>query len=72
MLLTKKKLKEILQSWRVSIPPGIEKELLAQYGNLAIDDEGYLHDYTEQDLYEQLRKRLLSVTNSDKEVTSLN
>lgn len=72
MLLTKKKLSEILQNWRVSIPPELEKELLAQYGNLATDDEGNVFEYTEQDIYEQLRKKLLHVKNFDKEVPSLN
>jgi len=58
MLLTKKTLKKILQDWRASIPAELEKELLEEYGNLVTDDEGYLHDYTEQDICEQLRKRL--------------
>ena len=58
MLLTKKTLKKILQDWRASIPAELEKELLEEYGNLVTDDEGHLHDYTEQDICEQLRKRL--------------
>ena len=58
MLLTKKDLKEIQESMRVSIPGGIEKELLNQYGNLVSDDDGNVSEYTEQDIYEQLRKKL--------------
>lgn len=58
MILTKKELKEYLQSMRISIPADFEKELLAQYGNLATDDEGHVFEYTEQDIYEQLRKKL--------------
>ena len=37
----------------------LEKELLDQYCNLATDDEGHIFEYTEQDIYEQLRKKLL-------------
>jgi hypothetical protein len=59
MLLTKKELTQILQDWRKSIPAEMEMELLYDYGNLVVDDEGHLHDYTEQDLCEQLRKKLL-------------
>ncbi len=58
MLLTRKELNKILRSWRVSIPPDLKKELLEQYGNLWTDDEGRVHDYTEQDICEQLRKKL--------------
>lgn len=59
MLLTRKELNEILRSWRIwYIPAELKKELLEQYGNLWTDDEGYLHDYTEQDICEQLRKIL--------------
>lgn len=59
MLLTKKELNKILQDWRIAIPAKLEKELLDDYGNLVIDDEGHLRDYTEQDIYEQMRKKLL-------------
>ena len=60
MLLTKKELNNILRGWRIwHIPAALTEELLEQYGNLAIDDEGHLPDYTEQDICEQLRKKLL-------------
>ncbi len=58
MLLTKKKLNTILENWRISIPAEVKKELLEQYGNLATDDEGHVYEYTEQDITEQLRKKL--------------
>lgn len=59
MLLTRKELNNILRSWRIwYIPAELKKELLEQYGNLAIDDEGHLHDYTQQDICEQLGKIL--------------
>lgn len=72
MLLTRKELNEILRNWRISIPAELKKELLEQYGNLATDDEGNVFEYTEQDICEQLRKKLLPVKNLDKEVPSLN
>ena len=58
MLLTKKELRTILDTLRVRIPAELEKELLDEYGNLVTDDEGHVFEYTEQDIYEQLRKRL--------------
>lgn len=58
MLLTKKDLKKILENMRISIPKQLEKELLDQYGNYETDDEGYVFEYSEQDIYEQLRKKL--------------
>jgi len=58
MLLTKKGLNTILENLRVRIPAELEKELLDEYGNLANDDAGHIFEYTEQDIYEQLRKKL--------------
>jgi len=68
MLLTKKALKKILQDWRVSIPTEMENELLQEYGNLVADDEGHLHDYTEQDICDQLREIVRPYQEADKEV----
>jgi hypothetical protein len=36
----------------------LEKELLDEYGNFAANDAGHAFEYTEQDIYEQLRKKL--------------
>lgn len=58
MLLTKRILRQIQENMQVSIPADLEKELLDQYGNLTTDDEGHVFEYREQDIYEQLRKRL--------------
>ncbi|MBI4321266.1 MAG: hypothetical protein HY675_22475 [Chloroflexi bacterium] len=58
MLLTRKELRRILANFRVSVPAEVEKELLEVYGSPAIDDEGHVREYTEQDIYEGLRKRL--------------
>ena len=60
MPLTRKELNNILRGWRIwDIPAELKEELLEQYGNPVIDDDGHLHDYTEQDICEQLRKKLL-------------
>ena len=59
MLLTRRILNEILRGWRIwYIPAELKKELLEEFGNPCIDDEGHLHDYTEQDICEHLRKIL--------------
>lgn len=58
MLLKKKDLKEILENMRISIQKEVEKEILNQYGNYETDDEGNIFEYTEQDIYEQIRKKL--------------
>jgi hypothetical protein len=58
MILTKKALTIFLEKMRISIPTALEKELLDQYGDYATDDEGHVFKYTEQDIYEQLRKKL--------------
>ncbi len=59
MILNKKYLRVLLEGMWVSIPESLEKEFLREYGHPVIDDEGYMRDYTEQDIYEQLRKRLI-------------
>lgn len=58
MLLTKKGIKTILENLRVRVPAELEKELLDEYVSLVTDDEGHVFEYTEQDICEQLRKRL--------------
>lgn len=68
MLLTRKKLRAILQNFRVRVPAEVEKDLLEVYGNPVIDDEGHVREYTEQDISEQLRKRLYPYRNSQQQV----
>jgi len=58
MRLTKQRLNTILANMRIIIPAGLEKELLAEYGHPVANEGGYVIEYTEQDVYEQLRKRL--------------
>ena len=68
MRLTKTKLNNILENLRLSIPVDMENKLLAQYGNLVVDEEGHVFEYTEQDIWEQLRKILRPYEYANKEV----
>jgi len=58
-LLTRRMLNQILRNWRIwYVPAELKEELLEEFGNLCIDEDGHLHDYTEQDICEHLRKIL--------------
>jgi hypothetical protein len=59
MILTKISLRSLLENMWISIPESFEKELLVDYGHPVMDDEGHMREYTEQDIYEQVRKRLI-------------
>ena len=52
MLLTRKELEKYLLTRRIAIPFAL------QYGDTTVDDEGRVREYTEQDIYEQLRIKL--------------
>jgi hypothetical protein len=54
----------------VEVSPEMEKKLFAEYGGPVTDDEGHVFEYTEQDLCEQLRKKLLPYQNHCEEATS--
>ncbi|WP_028308153.1 hypothetical protein [Desulfitibacter alkalitolerans] len=58
MFLTKKLLREYQENMRAYIPEKLAQELLDTYGSYAVDNEGREVEYTEQDVYEQLRKRI--------------
>ena len=59
MLLTRRMLNQILRNWRIGhVPAELKEKLLEESGNPCIDEDGYLHDYTEQDICEHLRKIL--------------
>lgn len=57
MLLTKQYLVEYLNSMRIFIPDALKEELLADYG-VPAEYKSHTQEYTEQDIHEQLRKRL--------------
>ena len=58
MVLTKKYLEDYQKKMRVSIPDTLTNELLDKLEHPAIDDEGHVHEYSEQDIYEQVRKSI--------------
>lgn len=45
---------------RICIPDGLAKELLNTYGTIEHDEDGHIHEFTQQDIYEQLRGLLYS------------
>lgn len=56
MIITKKDINILRRNfWRIS--PELESEILETFGEEPEPDEnGHFHEYTEQDLYEQIRK----------------
>ena len=58
MRLTKKYLREFFDARGMAMPASLEKDLLKDYAHAVIDDDGQVFEYTEQDIYEQLRKRV--------------
>jgi len=56
MIITKKDINMLRRKfWRIS--DELEREILAKFGEEPEPDEnGHFHEYTEQDLYEQIRK----------------
>ena len=68
MMLTKQKLNNVLRNHRVQVPSELKKELLEQYGNTVITEDGRIIEYSEQDICEQLRKIVRSHENDNKGV----
>jgi hypothetical protein len=56
MVLTKKYLEKYQNITRQTIPDTVVKELLLKLGQLFIDDDGHVNEYSEQDIFEQVRK----------------
>ena len=56
MVLTKKYLKQYQNNIRETIPDSVAQKLLLQLGQPALDDDGHLREYSEQDIFEQVRK----------------
>ena len=67
-MLTKQKLNKVLRNYRVQVPSELKKELLEQYGNTVMTEDGRTIEYSEQDICEQLRKIVRSYENANKEV----
>lgn len=71
MLLTRPMLNKILRNYKVQIPAELKTEILANYGKLAVTEEGRVMEYTEQDICEQLCKILRPYKNAKREVISI-
>jgi len=56
MVLTKKYLEKYQYNTRKTIPDTVSEELLLKFGQPFIDDEGHVNEYSEQDIFEQVRK----------------
>jgi len=56
MVLTKNYLENYQNKTRKEIPDTVKKELLLELGQPFIDNEGHLNEYSEQDIFEQVRK----------------
>ena len=52
MVLTKKYLEQYQNNTRKTVA----QKLLLQLGQPALDDDGHLREYSEQDIFEQVRK----------------
>ena len=56
MVLTKKYLENYQNNTRKKIPDTVKKELLLELGQPFIDDEKHVREYSEQDIFEHVRK----------------
>ncbi|MDA3940419.1 MAG: hypothetical protein PF693_14110 [Spirochaetia bacterium] len=56
MVLTKKYLEKYQNNVRKTIPDTFAEELLLELGQPFIDNEGHVNEYSEQDIFEQVRK----------------
>ncbi len=59
MIVTSTYINNLREKSFMEISPDNEKLILEQFGSaIEIDDEGYQHTYTEQDIFEQIRKMI--------------
>lgn len=56
--MKKSEIRKIISDMRIPIPEEVENELLELYGSYTPDVEECEYEYTEQDICEQLSKRL--------------
>lgn len=56
MVLTKKYLEKYQYNTRRAKPDPLTEELLLQFRKPFLDDEGHMNEYSEQDIYEKVRK----------------
>jgi len=58
MIVTKKYINDLRKKSFLNISEDMENLILDKFGQEPIDEEGNAYDYTEQDIYEQIRKML--------------
>ena len=59
MIVTPKYIDNLREKSFMEISADTEKLILEKFGStIEIDDEGYQHTYTEQDVFEQIRKMI--------------
>lgn len=58
MIVTKKYINDLRKKSFLNISEDMENLILDKFGQEPIDEEGNVYDYTEQDIYEQIRKML--------------
>lgn len=59
MIVTKKCIKDLREKSFLNISEDMEKRILEEFGEESVlDEEGYCHEYTEQDIWENIRKML--------------
>lgn len=60
MIMTKRHIRMLEEYYRFSFPTALKEELIKQFG-----EEPEPYEYSEQDIYEQSRKIILSYLNND-------
>lgn len=58
MVLTKQYLEEYQLNTRRTIPDMVSEKLLLKLGKPFLDDDGHIREYSEQDIFEQVRKEV--------------
>lgn len=59
MIVTKKYIQKLRENLFLNISPEVEKKILEKFSNdIETDADGLLQQYTEQDVWEQIRKML--------------
>jgi len=59
MIVTKKYIRDLREKSFLNITEDMEKGLLKKFGkDLTLDENGVLQDYTEQDIWEQIRRMI--------------
>ncbi|MTK12860.1 MAG: hypothetical protein F8N39_12510 [Clostridiaceae bacterium] len=59
MIVTKKYIQDLREKSFLNISKEIEQRILDEFGEeFVLDEEGYYREYTEQDIWENIRKML--------------